>query len=159
MNPIECLQEASAKFKRHYSLPLDKHGPLHNDNADWTTATQSRYVFRAHIAHLMIPHYLSNIIWEALTDVPNIEAGRTRLQEVFTQPTSYDDYLNAIQSRKKYAASGMTGFSFRHLKTLPEIYTRPRTTCSAHYGPLSTYRTSGDNACSSRYSKHPISTI
>ena len=68
----------------------------------------------------MIPHHLSNIIWEAITDVPNIQAGRTRLQEVFTQPPSYDDYLTAIKSHKKDTAPGMTGFSYRHLKTLPE---------------------------------------
>jgi hypothetical protein len=68
----------------------------------------------------MIPHHLSNIIWEALMDVPNIQARRTRLQEVFTQPPSYDDYLNAINSHKKNTAPGMTGFSYRHLKTLSE---------------------------------------
>ena len=68
----------------------------------------------------MIPHHLSNIIWEAITDVPNIQAGRTRLQEVFTQPPSYDDYLTAIKSHKKDTAPGMTGFSYRYLKTLPE---------------------------------------
>ena len=33
-DPVECLQAASAKFKRHYSRPPDKQGPLHNDNAD-----------------------------------------------------------------------------------------------------------------------------
>ena len=68
----------------------------------------------------MIPHHLSNTIWEALTDVPNIQAGRTRLQEVFTQTPSYEDYLTAIKSHKKDTAPGMTGFSYRHLKTLPE---------------------------------------
>ena len=119
MTPIACLQAASAKFKRHYSRPSDKHGPLHNADADWAAATQSYDVFRAHIAHLMIPHHLSNIIWEAITDVPN-QAGRTRLQEDFTQPPSYEDYLTAIKSHKKDTAPGMTGFSYRHLKTLPE---------------------------------------
>ena len=68
----------------------------------------------------MIPHHLSNIIWKALTDVPNIQAGRTRLQEGFTQPPSYENYLNAIKWHKKNTASGMTGFSNRHLKTLLE---------------------------------------
>ena len=33
-DPIECLQAASAKFKRHYSRPLDKQGPLHNEGAN-----------------------------------------------------------------------------------------------------------------------------
>jgi hypothetical protein len=60
----------------------------------------------------MIPRYLSNIIWEALTDVPNIQAGRTRLQEVFTQPPSYDDNLNAIRSHKKDTSPGMFIGSF-----------------------------------------------
>jgi hypothetical protein len=119
-DPIECLQAASAKFKRHYSRPPDKQGPLHNNDADWTAATQSRAVFCAHIAHLMIPYHLTNLIWEAITDVPNIQAGCNRLQEVFTQPPTYDDYLNAIKSHKKDTAPGMTGFSYRHLKTLPE---------------------------------------
>ena len=68
----------------------------------------------------MIPDHLSNIIWEALTDVPNIDTGRSRLQNVFTHPPTYDDYLNAIKSHKKDTAPGMTGFSYRHLKTLPE---------------------------------------
>ena len=68
----------------------------------------------------MIPHHLSYIIWAALTDVTNIQVGRTRLQEVFTQPPFYDDYLNTIKSHKKYTAPGMTGLSYRHLKTLPE---------------------------------------
>ena len=52
--------------------------------------------------------------------MPNIDAGRSSLQKVFTQPPSYDDYLNAIKSHKKDTATGMTGFSYRHLKTLPE---------------------------------------
>ena len=43
----------------------------------------------------MIPEHLSNLIWEAITDVPNIEAGRAQLNEVFTQPPTYDDYLTA----------------------------------------------------------------
>ena len=68
----------------------------------------------------MIPDHLSNIIWEALTDVPNIDNGRSHLQNVFTQPPTYEDYLNAIKSHKKNTAPGMTGFSYRHLKTLPE---------------------------------------
>jgi hypothetical protein len=33
-DPIECLQVASAKFKRHCSRPSHHQGPLHNDNAD-----------------------------------------------------------------------------------------------------------------------------
>ena len=68
----------------------------------------------------MIPHHLSTAIWEAITDVPNIQAGRTRLQEVFTQPPSYEDYITAIKLHKKDTAPGLTGFSYRHLKTLPE---------------------------------------
>ena len=76
--------------------------------------------FRAHIAHLMIPDHLFNLIWEAITDVPNIEAGRSRLTEVFTHPPTYDDYLTAIKSHKKNTAAGMSGLSYRHLKTLPE---------------------------------------
>jgi hypothetical protein len=55
----------------------------------------------------MIPYHLSNIIWEALTDVPNIDIGRSHLHEVFTQPPTYDDYyLNAIKSHKKSTAPG-----------------------------------------------------
>ena len=44
-------------------------------------------------------------------DVPNIDTGRSRLH----------DYLNAIKSHKKDTAPGMTGFSYRHLKTLPDV--------------------------------------
>ena len=119
-DPIECLQVASAKFKRHYSRPPHHQGPLHHDNADWDAALKSRPTLRAHIAHLMIPDHLSHIIWEALKDVSNIVAGRSRLQKVFTQPPPYDGYINAIKSHKKNIAPGMTGFSYRHLKTLPE---------------------------------------
>ena len=68
----------------------------------------------------MIPDHLSNLIWEAITDVPNIEAGRSLLTEVFTQPPTYDDYLTAIKSHRKDTAPGMSGLSYRHLKTLPE---------------------------------------
>ena len=68
----------------------------------------------------MIPEHLSNLIWEAITDVPNIEAGRAHLHEVFPQPPTYDDYLTAIKSHKKDTAPGMSGLSYRHLKTLPE---------------------------------------
>ena len=70
----------------------------------------------------MIPAHLSNIIWEALIDVPNINAGRLRLHNVFPQPLTYDDYLNAIKSHITNTAPGMTGFSYRHLKTLPENF-------------------------------------
>jgi hypothetical protein len=100
-NPIECLQAAPAKFKRHYSRPPDKQGPLHNEGADWTAATQSHDVFHAHISHFMIPDHLTNLIREANTDVPSIQAKRNRLHEVLTQPPTYDDYLNAIKSHKK----------------------------------------------------------
>ena len=55
----------------------------------------------------MIPAHLSNLIWEALTDVPNIAAGRAQLHEVFTQPPTYEDYLTAIKSHKKDTAPGM----------------------------------------------------
>ena len=68
----------------------------------------------------MIPDYFSNLIWEAITDVPNIEAERSQLTEVFTQPPTYDDYFTAIKSHKKDTAPGMSGLSYRHLKTLPE---------------------------------------
>ena len=68
----------------------------------------------------MIPDHLSNLIWEAITDVPNIAAGRSLLAEVFTQPPTYDDYLTAIKSHKRDTAPGMTGLSYRHLKTLPD---------------------------------------
>ena len=97
---VKCLQAVSAKFKHHYSRPPHHQGPLHHDNADWDAALQSCPTFRAHIAHLMIPKHLSNIIWEALTEVPIIDAGRSRLQEVFTQPPTYDNYLNAMKSHK-----------------------------------------------------------
>jgi len=119
-DPIECLQAASAKFKRHYSRPAHHQGPLHNDNADWTEVIKSRTTFQAHIAHLMIPVHLSNLIWEAITDVPNIAEGRAQLHAVFTQPPTYDDYLTAIKSHKKDTAPGMSGLSYRHLKALPE---------------------------------------
>ena len=33
---------------------------------------------------------------------------------------NHENYLNAIKSHKKDTAPGMTGFSYRHLKTLPE---------------------------------------
>ena len=49
----------------------------------------------------MIPEHLSNLIWETITDVPKIETGRSRLNEVFTQPPTYDDYLTAIKFTKK----------------------------------------------------------
>ena len=68
----------------------------------------------------MIPEHLSNLIWEAITDVTNIEAGRSRLNEVFTQPPTYNDYLTAIKFHKKDTAPGMSDLSYRHLKTLPE---------------------------------------
>jgi hypothetical protein len=68
----------------------------------------------------MNPDHLSNILWEALTDVPNIDTGRSRLQELFTYSPTYENYLNAIRSYKKDTAPGMMGFSYRHLKTLPE---------------------------------------
>ena len=92
--------------------PAHHQGPLHHDDADWDAALKSRPTFRAQIAHLMIPDHLSNIIWEALTEVSNIETGRSCLQNVFTQPPTYDDYLNAIKSHKKNTASEMTGFSY-----------------------------------------------
>ena len=98
-DPIECLQAASTKFKRHYSRPAHHQGPLHNDNPDWTEVIKSRTTFQAHIAHLMIPAHLSNLIWEAITDVPNIAAGRAQLHEVFTQPPTYEDYLACQASR------------------------------------------------------------
>ena len=47
----------------------------------------------------MLPDHLTNLKWEAITDVPNIQEERNRLQEVFTQPPTYDDYLNAIKSQ------------------------------------------------------------
>jgi hypothetical protein len=120
MNPIECLQAAYAIFKRHYSRSPYHQGPIHHDNADWTEVIKSQTTFRAHIAHLMIPDHLSHLIWEANTDVPNIETGRTRLLEVLTQPPSYKDYLTAIKSHKKDTAPGMSSLSYRHLETLPE---------------------------------------
>ena len=33
-DPIECLQAASAKFKRHFSRPQKHHGPVHDTDAD-----------------------------------------------------------------------------------------------------------------------------
>ena len=60
---------------------------------------KSRTTSQAHIAHLMIPAHLSNLIWEAITDVPNIAAGRAQLHEVFTQPPTYEDYLACQASR------------------------------------------------------------
>ena len=83
-DPIECLQE--------------HHGPLHEQDAVWTTALLSRDTFRAKIAHLLLPTHLTNLIWESLTNVPNIHAGRDQLHTVFTQPPTYDDYLTAIKS-------------------------------------------------------------
>ena len=71
-DPIECLQAASAKFKRHFSRPPEHQGPLHDTDADWDTALLSRATFHAKIAHLLIPAHLSNLIWESLTNVPNI---------------------------------------------------------------------------------------
>ena len=68
----------------------------------------------------MIPAHLSNLIWEAITDVPKIAAERAQLHEVYTQPPTYDDYLTAIKSHKKDTAPGMSGLSYRHLKALPE---------------------------------------
>ena len=68
----------------------------------------------------MISMHLSNLIWEAITDVPNIAAGRAQLHEVFTQPPTFEDYLTAIMSHKKDTAPSMSGLSYRHLKALPE---------------------------------------
>ena len=46
-DPIECLQAASAKFKRHFSRPKEHHGPLHDTDADWPAALLSRDIFQA----------------------------------------------------------------------------------------------------------------
>jgi hypothetical protein len=94
--------------------------PLHDTDADWTTALLSREIFQARIAHLQIPSHLSNLIWKSLTTVPNIQAGKAQLHNVFTQPTTYDDNLLAIKSHEKNTAPGLTGFSYRHLKALPD---------------------------------------
>ena len=75
-DPIDCLQAASAKFKRHFSRPLEHQGPLHDTDANWTTALLSRDIFQTQITHLQIPPHLSQLIWESLTTVPNIQAGK-----------------------------------------------------------------------------------
>ena len=71
-DPIDCLQAASAKFKRHFSRPPEHHGPQHDTDTDWPAALLSRDIFQARIVHLQIPHHLSNLIWESLNTVPNI---------------------------------------------------------------------------------------
>ena len=93
---------------------------MHEQDVEWTTALLSRDTFRAKIAYLLIPTHLTNFIWESLANVPNIHAGREQLHTVFTQPPTYDDYLLAIKSDKKNTAPGLTGFSYRHLKALPD---------------------------------------
>ena len=101
----------------------------------------------------MIPEHLSNLIWEAITDVPRIEAGRSRLTEVFTQPPTYDDYLTAIKSHKKprpqACLASLTDTSRPFLRTSR----RPRTKCFAPSGQPSTYRNTGNNAGSYRCPK------
>ena len=72
----------------------EHHGPLHGIDADWATANLSRDTSHAKIAHLLIPTHFSNIIWESLTNVPNIQAGREQLHTVFTQPPTYFFWKN-----------------------------------------------------------------
>ena len=144
-DPIECLQAASAKFKRHFRRPPEHHGPLHDNDADWTTALLSRDTFRAKIAHLQIPTHLTNLIWESLTNVPNIQAGREQLHTVFTQPPTYEDYLHAIKSHKKTLHQASPASPTDTSKHYRMNSTKPPMTCSAPYGQPNTSRTIGNN--------------
>ena len=144
-DPIECLQAASAKFKRHFSRPPEHHDPLHEQDADWTTALLSRDTFRAKLAHLLIPTQLTNLIWKSLTNAPNIHAGRDQLHTVFTQPPTYDNYLTAIKSHKNPRHQASLASPTDTSKHCRMTCTKLHMTCSAHYGQHSTSRTTGNN--------------
>ena len=77
------LSVAQDEMFGHFSRPPEHHGPLHDTDADWPAALLSRDIFQARIAHLQIPHRLSNLIWESLNTVPNIQAGTIQLHNFF----------------------------------------------------------------------------
>ena len=121
----------------------EHHGSLHDNDADWDTALLSRETLHAKIAHLLIPTHLSNIIWETLTNVPNIQAEREQLHTVFTQPPTYEDYLLSIKSHKKITPLASQASHTAISKHYPTTSTKPPTICSAPSGLHSTSWTTG----------------
>jgi hypothetical protein len=120
LTPLNASKLPPPNSKDTSAPPPEHQGPLHAPDADWASALLSRDTFHAKIAHLFIPHHLSNIIWASLTNVLNIQSGCEQLHTVFTQTPASEEYLLAIKSHKKNTAPGLTGFSYRHLKALPD---------------------------------------
>ena len=123
---LEILQAHTEHYKKAFSTPTSHAGGIHEegDNEwDWKTGG-SKADFLARIEHHSIPDKYKDIIWEAMTTVPQAPPPQ-EFSTAFDSPPSYKEFCDAISSRSGKSAGGMSGLTYQHMKAWsPDLKTK-----------------------------------
>ncbi|OXE35754.1 MAG: hypothetical protein CGW95_11955, partial [Phenylobacterium zucineum] len=100
-------------FTQWYRGPTTPH-------TNWQTVMQSKAAFVTECINKFIPMELTDLLWEALTDVPNAQAVKEELASILHHPPPLHEFLAAVRGHKGSTAPGATGLTYNMLKAWPE---------------------------------------
>ena len=118
-DPLETHSILTEVFREWYQ---DGRGrPIRGiETRDWASILGSRDSFFAAYAATNIPLHLLEIVWGAITDIPNRPEVSARLEVEFKTPPSYERFIAAVESLKKGTAPGPSEISYVAIQAYPE---------------------------------------
>ena len=120
-DPIRIHRILSAAFEDHFDCPpAHRHSPLQSPDTDpWRFITDRTYFDSCNAQHHIPPDVLDTI-WSGTQAVPNANALRQDMEDIFLAPVTFDEFQNIIQLASNNTAPGPSGLSFNMIKSWPD---------------------------------------
>ena len=117
VTPVEVHAMVTEHFRQWYADQANA-VPMHTEE-DWKTSLSSLEKFQTDVAHAGEPTWASEVIYDAITNMPDRAETEAELTVLFASPPSYEDFCKAITHGKNESAPGMSGLSYNMIKAWP----------------------------------------
>ena len=113
---IECTPESvhqalTSHFEAWYAMPPQyADDPFHN--GEWQEVLQDFPTFYAAVRHTQVPESLCHLIYRAIMHTSQVDAAHERMNELFSSPPSFDDFVAHICTFKNNSGPGPSGCSY-----------------------------------------------
>ena len=102
-------------FQQWYQGPTSPAPP-------WATLLSDNSLYRDYARSKLVPDELAELLWRALTDVPNIQPVRDDLAVELAMPPTLAEFHAAIQGHQGSTSPGATGLTYNMAKGwTPEV--------------------------------------
>ena len=117
VTPVEVHAMVTEHFRQWYADQANA-VPMHTEE-DWKTSLSSLEKFQTDVAHTGVPTWASEVIYDAITNMPDRAETEAELAVLFASPPSYEEFCKAIKHGKNGSAPGMSGLSYNMIKAWP----------------------------------------